>query len=75
MADKHVTMEVVAQEPRAATSRHATLVMGFRAKLSERTSPLDRVAPEQLEQARKEFREFPEVAGEPLAARERDSAP
>jgi hypothetical protein len=47
-------------------SRHAALVAEFRGKLADKKSPLDKVAPEQLAQARKEFRELPEVAGEPL---------
>ncbi len=48
-----------------ASSRHASGVAGFRARLADRKSPLDNVSPEQLEQARKEFRELPEVAGAP----------
>jgi hypothetical protein len=54
-----------------ALSRRASLVAGFRAKLANKKSPLDRVAPEELEQARKEFRDFPEVAGEPISVPKR----
>jgi len=54
------------------SSRHAALVASFRAKLAGKRSPLDSVTAEQLEQARKECREFPEVAGEPLPAPKRD---
>jgi|GEM_PF-5822973 len=51
-----------------ARSGHDALVAGFRAKLAGKKSPLDSIAAEQIEQARKEFRELPEVAGEPLSS-------
>jgi hypothetical protein len=47
-------------------SGHAALVADFRAKLAAMPGPLDRVAPEQLQQAGEAFKEMPEVAGEPL---------
>jgi DNA-binding MarR family transcriptional regulator len=49
-----------------AASRHTALVAGFRAKLAGKESPLDRIPAKQREQARREFSELPEVAGEPL---------
>lgn len=67
MALKRMTRSYATRGPRSeAPSRHAALVAGFRAKLEKKGSPLDSVPREQLEQARKEFRELPEVAGEPL---------
>jgi hypothetical protein len=72
MAAKSITMGFMAARPRLeAPSRHALLVAGFRAKLAGRKSPLDSIPADQLEQARKEFRELPEVAGEPLPAPKR----
>jgi DNA-binding MarR family transcriptional regulator len=67
MADKRMTVGPVTQGLRfEALSSHAELVAGFRATLAGRESPFDRIPAEQLEQARAEFREMPEVAGEPL---------
>jgi hypothetical protein len=67
MATKGVTVGFSAHGPRVAgTSIHATLVASLRAKLSGKKSPLGSIAPEELKRAREEFREIPEVAGEPL---------
>jgi DNA-binding MarR family transcriptional regulator len=41
-------------------------VASFRDILASRKSPLDSIPAKQLEQARKEFRQLPEVAGKPL---------
>lgn len=69
MAYKRMTVEFMARGPRSdGLSHHAALVAGFRAKLASRKSPLDSVPAEQIEQAHREFRELPEVAGEPLPA-------
>ncbi len=66
---RRTTVGFMTREPRfEAPSRHAALVAGFRAKLAGKKSPLDSIPAEQFEQARKEFRELPEVAGEPLSA-------
>ena len=51
-----------------ASCRHAESVAEFRAALAGRKSPLDSVAPAQLAQARKEFRDLPEVAGTPYGS-------
>jgi hypothetical protein len=55
----------------AASSRHGGGVAGFRAQLAGKKSPLDSVSPEQIDQARKEFRELPEVAGAPYRSTRR----
>jgi hypothetical protein len=69
MAAKNGAVGFTAHEPRLqAPPRRVSLVAGFRAKLANKKSPLDNVAPEELEQARKELRELPEVIGEPLPA-------
>jgi hypothetical protein len=67
MATKGTKTRNVTRVPsEAAPSAHAALVASYRAKLAGRQSPLDRVDPEQLELARKEFSELPEVSGEPF---------
>jgi hypothetical protein len=67
MADKRTTVGIMTRGRRfVAATDHAALVAGFRAKLAGRESPLDRIPTEQREQARREFRALPEVAGEPL---------
>jgi hypothetical protein len=50
------------------------LVASFRAELAGRRSPLDEIPAAELEQARSEFRDLPEVAGEPLPASKRRSS-
>jgi hypothetical protein len=72
MADKGLRLDyVMTGLSFEAPSSHAALVAGFRAKLAGKKSPLDSIPAEQLEQARREFRELPEVAGEPLPAPKR----
>lgn len=72
MAGRSMTVEFMAQAPRVeAQAPHAALVAGFRTRLAGKKSPLDHVPAEQLERARAEFRELPEVAGEPLPATSR----
>jgi hypothetical protein len=69
MADKGVVAGFMTRGPPiSAPSGHAELLTGFRAKLAGRKSPLESVPADRLERARKEFRELPEVAGEPLPA-------
>jgi hypothetical protein len=67
MTTKGVKMGFVTRGPgKAAPTAHDVLVAGYRAKLAGRQSLFDRVTPEQLELARKEFSELPEVSGEPF---------
>jgi hypothetical protein len=69
MASKSMTRSLATAGPvLKARSPHDVLVAGFKAKLAKRASPLDNIAPQQLDEARKEFQELPEVAGEPLPA-------
>jgi hypothetical protein len=70
MATKRMTTMGLATRQRRfeAPSDHAELVAGFRAKLAGTKSPIDSIPADQLELARREFHELPEVAGEPLPA-------
>jgi hypothetical protein len=67
MADKGITVGFMTTGlgSEARYSRDA-LVAAFRGALSGLKSPLESIPAEELEQARREFREHPEVAGEPL---------
>jgi len=67
MADKRITEEFITQELRSdALSSHVALVAGFRDTLAGTKSPLDSIPAEELEQSRREFRQLPELAGDPL---------
>jgi hypothetical protein len=62
-----MTVGIMADELEVeALASHAAFVAAFRETLAGRKSPLDDISAEQLEQARREFRELPEVTGEPL---------
>ncbi len=66
---RRATVGFITREPPTEDqSRHAALVESFRAKLAGTKSHLDSIPAGQLEQARQEFRQLPEVAGEPLSA-------
>jgi hypothetical protein len=54
------------EPPTEDQTRHVALVESFRAKLADTKSRLDIIPAGQLEQACQEFRQLPEVAGEPL---------
>jgi hypothetical protein len=67
MADQYPTSALILDEPPPdAQPGHAALVAKFRKRLAGLESPLDRLAPEELEEIRNEFRRIAEVAGEPL---------
>jgi hypothetical protein len=78
MAQNSVTATRVKRHPlEQAEVTHDALVTRFRAELADRASPLEGLAPAELEQARREFRDLPEVAGMPLpnpSARRRSPA-
>jgi len=76
MADQYPTSALILDEPAPdAPPSHSALVAAFRKRLAGWKSPLDRLAPEELEEIRDEFRRIAEVAGEPLPLTGRVATP